>query len=154
MLTNFFVGKSEFMVFTLKSNGRGDLKAAYNIIHPDFCLDFFRAFQIFAENLICTKQAFLGVMNSKMRGRNVNGCKNAAKCRFGKKIFLLYICTKVKGGLCSPPFFYDLPPENLLKGRKFFFLRRKKFLWRKTFFFLRRKISLKSREVFIQSLTF
>jgi hypothetical protein len=40
-----------------------------------------------------------------MRGENVNGCKNAAKSRFGKKIFSLYICIRIKGGLRCPPFF-------------------------------------------------
>jgi hypothetical protein len=56
-----------------------------------------------------------------MRGENVNGCKNAAKCRFGKKIFLLYICTKVKGGLCSPPFFMTFLLKTCSKEGNFSF---------------------------------
>jgi hypothetical protein len=92
-------------VFQKKVESHSFFHPLRNLIWRKSYSDFFRAFQFFAISRICAKLALQGVPDSKMKGRNVNGCKNAAKSRFGKKIFLLYICTKVKGGLWYPPFF-------------------------------------------------
>ena len=92
-------------VFQKKVESHSFFHPLRNLIWRKFYSDFFRAFQLFAKSRICAKLALQGVPDSKMKGRNVNGCKNSAKSRFGKKIFSLYICMKIKGGLHCPPFF-------------------------------------------------
>ena len=98
-------------------------------VHFDFCLK-----KSDRKNLF-----FCKFRNSKRWRETVNFCKNGAKCRFGDRRKMMYICIKLKEG-CAALLFCDLPPENFLWRRIFFLLSRKFFLLRKTFFFLRRKI--------------
>ena len=86
----------------------------------------------------CTKVLKTRVADCKIGTLIVNSCKNSAKCRFGNRWFLLYICIKIRRAPL-PSFFCYLSPENFLWRRIFFLWSRKFFLWRKTFFFWRRK---------------
>ena len=94
--------------------------------------DFWRKICPFKNRL------FWKVKDSKRGCETVNFCKNGAKCRFGDRRKMMYICIKLRRA-SLPSFFCDLSPENFLWRRIFFLLSRKFFLLRKTFFFLRRK---------------
>ena len=121
-----------------------------NIIHippvfviyygENLALTFFVHFDFWRKNRGYKNRIFCKFRNSKNRVETVNFCKNVAKCRFGDRRKMMYICIKLKEG-SSALLFCDLSPENFLWRRIFFLLSRNFFLLRKTFFFLRRKNS-------------
>ena len=103
-------------------------------------LIFFVHFKFCAQNRARKNRPFCKFRNSKRWCETVNFCKNVAKCRFGFRWKMMYICIKLRRAPL-PSFFCDLSPENFLWRRIFFLWSRKFFLLRKTFFFLRRKNS-------------
>ena len=84
---------------------------------------------------------------------NVNECKNILKCRFGNKIFSLYICIKLKEGYV-PPFFCTLLLKISSKEGKITFEVRKISFKEKNFFFEEGKIRSYFGEFYTQYLTF
>ena len=94
-----------------------------NIIHippvfviyygENLALTFFVHFDFQPQNWGCKNRPFCKFGNSKRWVETVNFCKNVAKCRFGDRRKMMYICIKLKEG-SSALLFCDLSPENFL----------------------------------------
>ncbi len=67
-------------------------------------LTFFVHFDYCAQNQGCKNRLFCKFGNSKRGRQTVNFCKNIAKCRFGDRRKMMYICIKVKEGSSAPLF--------------------------------------------------